>query len=331
MSRPRKRNKHLPAYVRIRNGAYLYRDIKLCRVSEGESRMYELLAERKQLKHLDTVPAAVAAYKLEYLPKLADSSRDEHSRYLDVFAKEFDLFRVADVTPKDIKGALRDLYPKAPHAARHFRSRVRSFFAWAVSENLCELNPVREIELPKPPAKKSEWTPELFWTVNDKLTPMYQCYHQLSYLLFQRTTDIRRLKRSDIRGGVIHFAPSKVAKSSGAEIDVPITPAIQSVLDRAAEISKGWKVISPYVIHSRSGTAYTATGIRSAYRRASSVPGLHPKALLPFAMQQAKRKGSSTEQLQVARGHTSITTTEGYLRTHDVPVSEVMQELPERE
>lgn len=328
MSRPRKRDKHLPQYVRVKNGSYVYKDHKLCRVSEGESRMYEKLAERKKLKNLGAVPAAVAAYKLAYLPTLSQSARKEHSRYLDIFANEFDRFGVADVTATDIRGAIRDLFPKAPHAARHFRSRVYSFFTWAVTESgLCAINPVREIILPKPKAKRTQWTDALFWSVNDQLDDMHQCYHQLSFLLYQRTTDIRHLKKADIQPPFIRFAPSKVAKSSGAEIDVPITPAIQAVMDRAAAIGKAWKVISPYVIHTRQGTAYTASGIRSAYRRAHAPS---PKSLLPYAMQSAKRKGATVEQLKVGRGHTTIATTEGYLATHDVPVSEVLQQLPPR-
>lgn len=328
MSRPRKHNKHLPAYVRIKNGAYLYRDKKLCRVSEGESRMYEKLAEQKKLKHIGAVPAAVAAYKLDYLPTLSDSARKEHSRYLDVFAEEFDRFNVADITAPDIRGAIRDLFPKAPHAARHFRSRVYSFFTWAITEaGLCAINPVREIVLPKPRAKKTQWTDSLFWSVHDQLDAMHQCYHLLSFLLYQRTTDIRHLKKTDVQPPLIRFAPSKVAKLSGAEIDIVITPAIQSVLDRAAAIGRDWKVSSPYVIHTRQGTAYTASGIRSAYRR---VDAPSPKSLLPYAMQHAKRKGATVEQLKVGRGHTTIATTEGYLATHDVPVSEVLQQLPPR-
>lgn len=328
MSRPRKRDKHLPKYVRVRNGSYLYKDAKLCRVEEGEAAMYAALAKRIRTFDLAMVPMAVAAYKLAYLPTLSASVQKEHGRLLDVFAREFDAFRVDQVEAADIRESVRNLYGNAPHSAKAYKSRISTFFGWAISEKrLTTVNPCREVRLSAPKSKRTRWTDAEFWRVHEGLDTMKQCYHLLSFLLYQRATDIRHLKRTDIREGVIHFAPSKVAKSSGAELDVPITPAIQAVLDRAAAISREWGIVCPWVIHTRQGTAYTATGIRSAYRRLSAPP---PKSLLPYAMQAAERRGWSRRQLQVGRGHTSITTTEHYLATHTVPVSEVVQELPPR-
>lgn len=167
---------------------------------------------------------------------------------------------------------------------------------------------------------------------------MHQCYHDLSFLIYQRTTDVRLLKRSQIRDGVIHFEPSKTQESSGAAVDIPITPAIQAVLDRAAAISKEWKVVCPYVIHTRLRTAFTRSGIYSAYRRADAeihggddkVIGLNPKALRPYSATTAKKQGFDINQLQVGLAHTSVKTTEGYVHQHEVPLSAVSLTLPSR-
>ena len=154
---------------------------------------------------------------------------------------------------------------------------------------------------------------------------------------YQRTTDVRRFKRTQDQGPVIHFEPSKTLRSSGKEVDIPATPAIREVLDRAAAISKEMKIVCPFVIHTSKGAPYTRSGIHSAYRRADlelhgedHMVGLNPKALLPYAVTSAKKLGYSMEQLKVARAHTSITTTEGYIQTHEVPVSAVMLELPKK-
>ena len=61
---------------------------------------------------------------------------------------------------------------------------------------------------------------------------------------------MRQLKRSQIQNGVIRFEPTETAHSSAAEVDIPITAAIQSV---AAAISKEWKVVCPFVAHTRGG------------------------------------------------------------------------------
>ena len=123
------------------------------------------------------------------------------------------------------------------------------------------------------------------------------------------------------------------------EVDIPITPAIQTVLNRAAELSKEIAkkrgVIGPFLIHTRQGASYTRSGIHSAYRRADeelhggTSIGLNPKALRPFAATVAKKRGYRLDQLQIGLAHTSQSTTEGYVQQHEVPVSEVVLVLPD--
>jgi integrase len=326
--------------VRIRHGSYQYKGRKLCRVEDGEAAMYHALAKSKALPAIDMVPAAVAKFKVEYLPRLAASTRKEHTRLLDIFAKDFADFRVDQVDAPAIKRSVKNLFANKLTAAKHYKARVSTFFRWCISDaGLIQVNPCSAVWLEKPISRKSPWTAELFWKVRGNLEPMHQCYHDLSFLLYQRTTDVRGLRRSQVRDDVIHFVPSKTLKSSGREVDIPITPAIQAVLDRAAEISKEIAkkrgVISPFVIHTRQGASYTRSGIHSAYRRADedlhgTAIGLNPKALRPFAATMAKKQGYRLDQLQVGLAHSSQRTTEGYVQQHEVPVSEIALELPHK-
>lgn len=340
MPRPRKHDSGLPPYVRMRHGSYVYKDVKLCRVRDGVGKMYDALARRLETVDLDRVPAAVAAFKLEYLPALSVSSRGETDRRLNVFSQDFARFTVAQVTPVDVRLSVKQLYTGKPGAAGHYKAIVSRFFRWCVESGLRTDNPCREVRLKGPPKHKSKWTDELFNAVRDRLAPMHQCYVDLSVLLYQRTTDVRRLRRPQIQDGVIRFEPTKTERTSGAEVDIPITPDIQKVLDRAAEVSRELKVVCPFVVHTRRGTAYTRSGAYSAIMRAAkkvakdrpdlSVHGLNPKDLRAYAASRASRLGYHLEQLKVGLAHTTITTTEGYVQQHSVPVSQVVLTLPER-
>lgn len=342
MGRPRKHDRGLPAYVRVLSGAYYYRGKKLCRVDEGESAMYDALAKRKALPSVETVPAAVAKFKLKCLSKLTHVVAKEHGRLLDIFADDFKAFRVDQVDSVAVKKSILHHFDGKPSAARHYKSRISTFFRWCIAdEGLVKINPCSSVWLDKPPKSKMKWTPELFWKVHDKLDPMKQCYHLLSFLTYQRTTDVRLLRREQNRDGVVHFAPSKTINSSGKEVDIPVTSDIQRVLDRAfelaKEIAKKKKIISPYIIQSRQGGPFTRSGIYSAYRRADEeihgvdkIIGLNPKALRPFAATMAKKQGHTTEQLKDGMTHVLLSTTEGYIQQFEVPVSEVLMKLPER-
>jgi integrase len=345
MGRPRKHNVdlRLPKYVRIRNGSYLYRDKKLCRVDEGEAKMYEELGKAKKKKAgLEMVPDAVEAFKLEYLPTLARSYRPTAELLLDKFADEFEEFKVKDVTAVTIRRSAKHLYGSKPSMAVAYKSRISRFFRWCVEEEgLREENPCREVWLKKPTKNKTKWTDAYFWLVRDKLAPMLQCYHDLSFLAYQRGTEIRLLMRSHIQRDGIHFKPTKTAGSSGAEVVVPITLQIEAVLERAYKLA----LLKPApgkdapVIQTTGGAKFTASGIRSAYRRAveaitpEGMPepkGLNPKALRPYAATAAKRQGHSIAQLQTGLAHASARTTEGYIHEHETPVSEVTLHLPVR-
>jgi integrase len=214
------------------------------------------------------------------------------------------------------------------------------------------------------PKHKAKWTDESFHAIRDALLPTLeetkwhradgrlrddvragltmQCYLDLSFLLYQRATDVRLLRWSQVRDGVIHFEPSKTARTSGAEVDIPITRAIAAALERARKLGKvqAGPHGDAFVIQTREGSPFTRFGVRSALDRAAiragyatkggPRSGLTAKDLRPYATSVAKRKGYTLEQLKAGLAHTSITTTEGYVQQHATPVSEVALDLPPR-
>ncbi len=344
MGRTRKHNRGLPRRVYIRNGSYYLVDISgrwhcLCRVSEGEPAMYAALAVAlKGEPRKGDMRSALARFQSVHLPPLAYTTRKEYERNYEVIANEFEDFDVAQVQPRHIVKFLR-LFDATPTARRQYKARLSTFFRWCVTEEGVRTdNPCSEVRVKTPPRHKTKWTDALFHAVREKLSDVMQCYHDLSFLLYQRTTDVRLLKHSQIGKDVIHFKPSKTMRSSGLEVDVPITPEIQAVLDRAAKLAKvqAGPGGDAFVIQTGDGDAFTRSGIYSAYMRADKALhggkpiGLNPKSLRPYAATTATKQGFSKEQLQVALAHTSIATTEGYVHQHEVPLSPIALRPPKR-
>jgi integrase len=160
---------------------------------------------------------------------------------------------------------------------------------------------------------------------------MAQCYMDLCFLLYQRTTDIRLLRWSMIGEEGIPFTPTKTEDSSGVRTLIPMNAEIRAVLERARKA--GTVKSFGYVIHTKDGSAYTANGIRSVFKRAQRRAGLKGytlKDIRPMAATMAAQAGATLEQLRVALGHTSIKTTETYMKARDIPVSQVSVSLPTR-
>jgi integrase len=344
-----------PKRVYLKHGSLWFVDLgrrwhKLCREDAGEVAMFQALARHLEKLPLSRMPAAIAKFKLEYLPGLALTSQKEHKRLLDIAADEFEAFDVPEVQPSDIARSVKQRYPGRPTAARHYKARLSTFFRWAVEQGLCSSNPCREIWLKAPPRRERYITDDEFTKVRAKLLlgkdgketaagEMARAFVELCYLTIQRPTDIRRLLWSQVRDDAIAFKPSKTAGSSGAKVLVPITPDIRWVLERArAFVPKTRKgkeqreLKSIYVVHALDGSPYTMSGLRSAWVRACKRAGVTNatiKDLRAKALTDARRAGYGKEALQVAAAHASFETTEIYLKPFEEPMSTVRLTLGE--
>ncbi len=106
-----------------------------------------------------------------------------------------------------------------------------------------------------------------------------------------------------------------------------------------------------YVIHTMDGSPYTMSGIRRAWKRAvararnsyiracetrGDIPndtmyaGITIEDLRPKALTDAEAAGYDVQELNMAAAHSSVTTTEGYLKTYREPLSHVELSMPTR-
>lgn len=345
----------LPRGVRPKFGAlYLIENVKvadewkylwhrLCAIADGQAAMYTALGKIKAKPVHRNFRESIERFKTQYLPGCSASWRKEADRMLEVIAQAFEDFDVDGPDAADVI-AFTDQFKSALAAAHHYKAMLSTFFRWSIGKRLRQDNPCREVWLDKPKKKKLIWTPEIFHKVRDAMLvskdgrknsagPMMQCYMDLSFLIYQRATDVRLLRWSQIRNGVIYFQPTKTRESSGVQLEVEITPEIQVVLDRARQLARVKPIRSgdAFVIQTKGGSAFTRSGIYSAFLRAGErvdLKGINPKSLRPFAATQAKKAGYTLEELQEGLGHTNISTTEGYVRKHEIRHSIVRMTLP---
>ncbi|MBE5528420.1 hypothetical protein A9J41_13000 [Laribacter hongkongensis] len=229
-----------------------------------------------------------------------------------------------------------------------YHSRLSDFYQWACRRGLVTVNPVREVKVKKPKKRTRYITHDEYMAIrkglrtgkNNRQNPsglMIQCYVDLCYLMYQRTTEIRLLKWADVTPDGILFTPTKTEHSSGAKVFVPMTPEIWEILQTARTAWSAGRTIpdgqvrSPYVICNSSGQPYTAHGIGTAWTRACERAGVEDatlKDLRAKAMTDAKAIGYTLTQISVGGGHTDESMTDGYIKRRETPVSEVRLKLP---
>lgn len=328
----------------------------LCKISDGEDKARELA--RKIIDHNRPDGCAgdfaerYRVYQIELLAKKnKDAPKDaarlqmfqEQIKILvgigEVITDAFGAFNVGQVLPVDV-AAFVDQW-QGRRMAQVYHSRLSDFFRWCCRRGYRTDNPVREVTVEKPKKRSRYISDAEFHSIRDALLvgedgkptlsgKMVQCYVDLCYLLYQRTTEIRLLRWTDIdeATGVIRFTPTKTERSSGASVLVPLTPAIRDVLDLARVAFSG---SSLFVIRNQYGDPYTAHGIGTAWKRACGRAGVKNatlKDLRAKALTDAKRDGYAIEQISVGAAHTDTSMTEHYIKRRTTPTSELLLSLP---
>jgi integrase len=334
---------------------------KLCLVSEGETQARVMLDKLlNRVKPMDA-PGDFPIYFRQWrkymqqrrdlkspkdadLKKMYEKTGRNYRGVYDQIEKGFSNFNLTDIQPMDVYAFLE--FWEGQRSAQTNRAHLSKFFKWANKKGLRQDNPATAdvIELEAPPNRDVYITDEQFHKVRDALLigkngkptrsgPMMQCYIDLTYLLFQRTTEVRFLKREQIdeEKELMYFQPIKTKNSTGAKVNVPIGPAIREVLNRLKSIGKMRSL--KYVIHNQHGAQYGASGLRSAWERAcvrAEVSGITTKDIRAKAGTDAKTLGYSMEQIQTHMVHSEIATTEGYMKGKGIPTSEILMTLPPR-
>lgn len=228
-------------------------------------------------------------------------------------------------------------------SAQIYLARLSDFFRWSIRRGLRTDNPCANIRAEKPEPRRRYLTDAEWSAVRDALLvgddgkrtasgPMVQVYIDLCYLLYQRTTEIRLLKWSQIdhESAAIRFTPTKTERSSGLSVEIPITPSVHEALDRARQLDDGKSI---YVVHTGRGQPYTANGIGSAWRRACVRAGVENATLRDIrakAATDAKKLGYTRKEISIGLAHTDEGMTQHYLRGRDAERSTVELILPSK-
>lgn len=352
MGRPRKSGGELPRRVYIVHGTYWFRPkgskpCKLTRVDAGLAAMHTALAAALQGLEApsDTVRAAVVQWKQQYLAKaeLADETRKTYGRIADALAHSLGEFRVGEVDTPAAQEFL-DYWADRPRMGNDVRKVASQVFAWSIRRGQLKVNPVASTIKFKVAKRKVYIPDDVLRAILDAMVRegghkathngvMNRAFIELCYLTGQRATEIRELRWADV-DELIRFEPSKTEHSSGRKVDFTVTAEIRRVLDdvkafvdeRNAALEKAGKtpVTSAYVIHRLDGEPFQQTGLRAAWRRAKALTDYADKDytikdIRPKSLTDAKRESGDLGMVQDMAAHSSVTTTEGYMRDREVP------------
>jgi integrase len=130
----------------------------------------------------------------------------------------------------------------------------------------------------------------------------------------QRGGDVVRMRRSDIKNGMIRVSQQKTAKDEDDHLLIPIHPA----LDRAM---RGWRISSLYLLSDDRGRPISRQTLTRLIRLAVKSAGLPSRCVAHGLRKSALRRlaeyGSTTKEIAAVSGHRSLKEIERYTRRAD--------------
>ncbi|CAG9177595.1 tyrosine-type recombinase/integrase [Cupriavidus pampae] len=350
----RKKASPLPSRVYEKNGAWYFVDInrkwhKLCRVSDGLTRLYsELAAINRDVEHSqqEMMSGLVDAWLLAKLKTYAAKTQEEYRRMATFVKEEFDKFRVDEVQPKNVARFLDKHFESKPNTSNKYRALLSVMFTYAVRKGLRNSNPVSEVA-GATEAKRDRYITDAeldevraaaLLGNDDKPTPSgppIVALIDLAYQTAQRIGDLLALNWTQVSDEGIMFHPAKTVNSSGVRMLIMMTPELKATLE-GAKAGKV-KAIGP-VICTQAGGRFTYSGAQTAWKRACQrarqryeerclkanieldplhLVGMHFHDLRAKALTD-KRRLEGAVAAQALAGHTTAEMTAHYTKAREI-------------
>jgi integrase len=244
---------------------------------------------------------------------LAEGSKNTYRKILDPFGSMVTDF-VAQMEAKT--SAIMQERAGAPAAANRLRKLMNQLMRLAILQSWRKDNPVLAVRNFK--IETEGYKP---WTLSEIAT-FHARYHPIGseqrlafdLLLYtgQRVSDVVRMGRASIKDGTIVVKQKK----TGADVTVPILPALKLALD---EVMK--RRISPTFLVTQYGKARTPEGLSTIFKNWTREAGLpddcHAHGLRKSFAVIAAEAGLTTHQIAALTGHKTLAEVARYIAAAD--------------
>ncbi|MCY1346661.1 Tyrosine recombinase XerC [compost metagenome] len=308
--RPRKKDRHLPACMYHKHGAYyLVRKGKWERL--GEDYQASLLEyARKTCQPSQGGMAALIDKALKHhvkIRKLAANTVAQYEaaaeRLKDIFAE----FEPHEVKPKHIAAVKMDL-AGTPNMCNRILSLARVVFDYALEWQMVESNPCTGIKRHEEAKRDRYITDAEFGALLGAASPYIRCILEMAYLTGQRINDVLSIHLSDISAEGIAFAQQK----TGAKLIVAMTPDLEEVIAQAKALPR--KVRTLTLFCSRAGRPVSYETVKEAFSKLRDKTGITNVTIHDIRAKSLTDADKEGKNAQTLGGHSDPKMTARYLR-----------------
>jgi integrase len=259
-------------------------------------------------------PGSIAAAVTGYFGSTAFSgfaaeTQKMRRNILRRFAEKHGTKTVANLQPRHIDAILAEK-AATPPAQKNLLKTLRAFLDYCISVQLRRDNPTKGIKVSV--AKSAG-----FLTWDEHHIEQFEAAHAigtrprlaLALVLYtaQRRSDVVKMGRQHVRAGMIRVRQQK----TGAELEIPVHPELQAVLDATPSKNMTF-LVTAY------GKPFSPAGFTNWFREQCNAAGL-PRGFSAHGLRKAQCRrlaeaGCSVKEIQSISGHASLSEIENYTR-----------------
>lgn len=306
--RPRTKDRHLPACVYQKHGAYWY--VKGGKWRKIGTDLHAALVEYARIVATpkDGMPALID----EALPFLIDGRAESTTKHYTACAKLLkEIF--AEFYPSQVRHGhiveMMDLYRDQPARGNHMLTVLKLTFQWALDRGRVEANPCVSVKRFAAKSRERLITPNEYTAIYKQCAPWLQCVMDICYLTGQRIGDVLSLESSQLTDTGIYFRQQK----TGKQLVVAWIPELRAVIQRAQGLLPAAKD-TRLLLAGRGGQMRAHTNVWRAFKAAAKEAGIKDVTLHDIRAMSGTHTESQGEDPSALLGHSDSRTTRIYLR-----------------
>jgi integrase len=319
MNRPRKHDRHLPACMYHRHGAYylVRRGVWTRLAADLPAALREYARRLETPRATGGMPALIDAMLPRILrhpktgkPHAAETQR-QYRHCAGLLREMLAQLDPADLARRDVL-AVRTGLQDTPATANRALTVLRLILSAAVDDEIIASNPAVSVDMIPIPPRTRRLTDAEYHRIHAHADHLLRAVMDLCYATGQRVMDVAAIKSADATDAGVYFRQRK----TGSELVVSWTPDLRAAVDAARALRPN--ALRPPYLFGFSAPTYAMIRKRwVAARTAAKVADATIHDIRAMAATDAAAQGIDA---RVLLGHTDARTTRIYLRDRVVPV-----------
>lgn len=323
--RPRKKDRHLPARMHFKHGAFYYVHKNTWeRLSGDYPEALSMYAERMSPQAAGGMADLIDRVLAKIAPNLANNTVSQYRIAANKLKPILVEFRPDQVKPKHIAMIKEDM-ADTPNMANRCISFLRVVFQYALEWQEVESNPCIGIKRHTEKKRDVYVTDEQFAAIKSNSPVWLASILDLSYLTGQRIGDVLAIRTEDVTDEGIFFKQQK----TGAKLLVQMTPDLLAAIEAARAGNNKLKKDEAHLLWNRYGKKRDYGSVKDAFDKARTEAGLKHITIHDLrakSLTDTKLQGNNATELA---GHTSERMTDRYIRVR-VPVKATPPDMPKK-